>query len=181
MARARDTVDYPANFILVATANPCPCGYYAGAGTCACSPHHVKQYERRLSGPILDRIDLCTTVHDVKYAKLLRQAANRKSDRADMAQVRRARKVQATRFGQPGKLNSDMTNADIKRHGNITPEAEATLNTAARSVKLSARAYMRTVKVARTIADLDRSPDIKATHITEAITYRITNQEAING
>lgn len=176
VARARDTVEYPANFILVATANPCPCGYYAGAGTCSCLPHQVKQYERRLSGPILDRIDLSTTVHDVKYTRLLRQATDRRSDLADAAQVIAARQTQALRFNDPKKLNSDMTNTDIRLYGNLTAEAETTLNAAARKIKLSARAYMRTVKVARTIADLDRSSDINAAHVSEALTYRIQTQ-----
>ncbi|HVX47790.1 MAG TPA: YifB family Mg chelatase-like AAA ATPase, partial [Candidatus Saccharimonadales bacterium] len=135
VARAKDTVEYPANFILVATANPCPCGYYAGAGTCACLPHQVKQYGRRLSGPILDRIDLSTPVHDVKYARLLRQAADPEHDVSLANQVSRARTLQARRFGRPDRLNSDMTNADIRRHGHLAAEAEATLNTAARNLK----------------------------------------------
>ncbi len=172
VARAKDTVEYPANFILVATANPCPCGYYTGAGSCACLPHQVDQYVRRLSGPIMDRIDLCTPVHDVKYAKLLRQAADQRSDEADASRVAKARQLQAKRFGRPDKLNASMTNADIKRHGQLQTEAEELLNTAAQRMGISARAYMRTVKVARTIADLDRSNPITAGHISEALTYR---------
>ena len=172
VARAHETVEYPASFILVATANPCPCGYYAGAGSCACLPHQVQQYTRRLSGPILDRIDLSTPVHDVKYAKLLRQAADKKSDAAHAKQVQKARRLQAARFGRPDRLNADMSNADIKRHGRLRAEAESILNTAAKRLNLSARAYMRTVKVARTIADLDRSGPITAGHISEALTYR---------
>jgi magnesium chelatase family protein len=172
VARAHETVEYPANFILVATANPCPCGY-AGSDRCICQPHQIQQYGRRLSGPILDRIDLCTHVHDVKYANLLSQAANRESDAALAGRVRKARRLQAVRFGRPDKLNSDMTNALVKHRGLLQTEAESILNAAARNLGLSARGYMRTVKVARTIADLDRSEPITAAHITEALTYRI--------
>ncbi|HET7059897.1 MAG TPA: YifB family Mg chelatase-like AAA ATPase [Candidatus Saccharimonadales bacterium] len=172
IARAQTTLDYPANFILVATANPCACGYYAGAGTCACLPYQVGQYQRRLSGPILDRIDLSTPVNNIKYTGLLRQTADEHSDRGTARQVRQTRQLQAERYGRGGKLNADMTNADIKRRGHVTKQAETTLNTAARQMKLSSRAYMRTIKVARTIADLDHSGPVTAAHITEALTYR---------
>jgi magnesium chelatase family protein len=172
VARAKDTVEYPASFILVATANPCPCGYYAGSGTCACLPHQVTQYSRRLSGPILDRIDLCAPVSDVKYARLLRQSADKQVDTKAAGLVLQARQLQAERFGQSGKLNADMTNADIKRLARLQAGGETILNNAARQAKLSARAYMRTVKVARTIADLDYSAPVTAAHICEALIYR---------
>jgi magnesium chelatase family protein len=162
-------VEYPANFILIATANPCPCGYYSGGGSCACLAYQVKHYNRRLSGPILDRIDLSTPVHDVKYTKLLRQAADQKRDQAQINQVAAARQLQTAR---QSKLNSDMTNSDLRHHAHLKTEAEGILNTAARQLKLSARAYMRTVKVARTIADLERSDPIATSHISEALTYR---------
>jgi magnesium chelatase family protein len=172
VARAQDNVEYPANFILVATANPCPCGYKAGGGKCKCLDYQIDQYARRLSGPILDRIDLYTPVNDVKYAKLLRQAADKRADEAVRKQVMSARRAQARRYRRPDKLNADMTNADIKRHGQLETEAEGLLNTAAQRVQLSARAYMRTVKVARTIADLDNSTPVTAAHISEALAYR---------
>lgn len=171
VARAKDSVEYPANFILVATANPCPCGYY-GSEACRCREYQVRQYARRLSGPILDRIDLYAPVSDVKYTKLLRQTADRRSDEKYVRLVSRVRCDQADRYGRADKLNADMTNADIKRHGRLQTEAEAVLNDAARNVSLSARAYMRTIKVARTIADLDRSGPITDAHISEALTYR---------
>lgn len=172
VARAKDTVEYPANFILVATANPCPCGYYKGAGSCSCQVYQVKQYTRRLSGPILDRIDLFTSVSDVKYTKLLRQTTDHQSDQEMIRLIDRARSVQASRYGRSNKLNANMTNPDIKRYGHLLKEAEMVLNSAAQQNRLSARAYMRSVKVARTIADLECSPSITIAHITEALAYR---------
>ncbi len=172
IARAKNTAEYPANFILVATANPCPCGRYAGGGTCSCQEYQIRQYARRLSGPILDRIDLFTSVHDVKYNKLLRQSANERGDQESAARVRQARLIQNRRFGDNNRLNSDMSNTDIKQHGQIQSDAEELLNTAGRRVGLSARAYMRTVKVARTIADLEDSTSVNTAHISEALAYR---------
>lgn len=176
VARAQDNVEYPANFILVATANPCPCGYYAGGGTCRCQAYQVEQYARRLSGPIMDRIDLCTPVHDVKYAKLLKQKTDQQSDNEAAGRVRHARQLQAARYSRPNKLNADMTNADIKRRGQLMKEAETLLNTGAQRYGLSARAYMRTVKVARTIADLEASNPVTSAHISEALAYRNLNK-----
>lgn len=171
VARARDSAEYPANFILVATANPCPCGYYGG-DSCSCQPYQVAQYGRRLSGPILDRIDLYAPVNDIKYTKLLRQVVDRRADEAALLQVADARRIQAARYGRPGKLNADMNNADIKRYGQLEKEAEELLNTAAQRVGISARAYMRTVKVARSIADLEASVSVTAAHIGEALAYK---------
>ena len=182
VARSRDMAVYPANFILIATANPCPCGYYAGGGTCHCQEYQVKQYARRLSGPILDRIDLHASVHDVAYGRLLRQDADGAADQTAAEQVQRARLWQADRFQNDryhvsnrtqSYLNADMTNADIKRLGRLETETENVLNTAAQRLGLSARAYMRTIKVARTIADLESSATVNTDHISEALTYRM--------
>ncbi|HTB48744.1 MAG TPA: YifB family Mg chelatase-like AAA ATPase [Verrucomicrobiae bacterium] len=172
VARAKDTAEYPANFILVATANPCPCGYYGTAGTCRCMPHQIIRYRQRLSGPILDRIDLYSNVHEVQHDKLLAKATEPQADEIVRKRIADARQLQTKRFGSPGKLNADMTNADIKHHGRLETEATALLNTAAQRLNISARAYMRTVKVARTIADLETSAGITAAHISEALAYR---------
>lgn len=175
VARAKDTAEYPANFILVATANPCPCGYYGTSGTCRCLPGQILRYRQRLSGPILDRIDLYSDVSEIKHDKLLRQGCDNGSDETVRRRIKRARTVQAKRYGRRDRLNSDMSNADIKRFGQLEPEAEDLLNTAAHRLNISARAYMRSVKVARTIADLEKSDKITAAHLSEALAYRHQN------
>jgi len=172
IARAKDTAEYPANFILVATANPCPCGYYGTSGTCRCLPQQVIRYQQRLSGPIMDRIDLYAQVHEIKHASLLASKDNSQTDSQVRQRIALARSTQAKRYGKSSKLNADMTNGDIKQFGRLEPEAKALLDTAAQRLNISARAYMRAVKVARTIADLEQSAIIATTHITEALAYR---------
>lgn len=171
VARAKETAEYPAGFILAATANPCPCGYF-GTDQCHCSEYERAHYRQKLSVPILDRIDLYTTVHEIHHDKLLTQVASPEADTAVRQRIRIARRRQARRYGHPGKLNTDMTNADVKRYGRLEPAARQILNTAAGRLKLSARAYMRSVKVARTIADLEAAKIITAAHISEALQYR---------
>jgi magnesium chelatase family protein len=172
VARAKDTVEYPANFILVATANPCPCGYYGTSGTCRCLPHQVIRYQQKLSGPILDRIDLFSNVHEVKHAKLLGQPTNPSADKDVRERIAKARSLQSTRYKSPSKLNADMTNADIKQLGKLEAAAKELLDTAASRLNISARSYMRSVKVARTIADLEAAAAITTAHISEALAYR---------
>jgi magnesium chelatase family protein len=172
IARAKDTAEYPANFILVATANPCPCGYYGTSGTCRCLPHQILRYQQKLSGPILDRIDLYSDVHEIQHDKLLAQAVDPEADQSVRERIVKARELQMSRFKSHRKLNTDMTNRDIKQHAQIEPSAEELLNAAAQRLNISARAYMRTVKVARTIADLEESIPITAAHISEALAYR---------
>jgi magnesium chelatase family protein len=170
VTRAKDSVNYPANFILIATANPCPCGYYGSAKTCACLPHQIQRYQQRLSGPILDRIDLFAHVHEVEHAKLLAQNTTAGSDR--LSRITEARQRQHTRFGAATKLNADMTNADIKKLAGLQPDAKQMLDVAGAKLDLSARSYMRVVKLARTIADLAGSKDIETSHIAEALQFR---------
>lgn len=172
VARAKDTADYPANFILVATANPCPCGYYGTASSCRCLPGQIQRYQHRLSGPILDRIDLYSLVNEIDHTKLLVGEHQAESAASVRQKVSRARRAQADRFGSTNKLNGDMSNADIKHLSCLTPEAKIILDTAAQRLNISARAYMRCIKVARTIADLEQSPAIETSHLSEALAYR---------
>lgn len=170
LARSKDSADFPANFILIATANPCPCGYYGTMTNCRCSSPEMKSYQNRLSGPILDRIDLYCNVHEIDHAMLLRQK-DYEDDQKVRDRIARARKLQNRRLGS-SKLNADMTNSEIRQLARLTTEATGILNIGARSYNISARAYMRTIKVARTIADLRASPDITSDHIKEALVYR---------
>jgi magnesium chelatase family protein len=172
LARARSRIEFPANFILVATANPCPCGYNGSGKACRCLASQLLRYRNRLSGPILDRIDLYSSVHEVQHDQLLGQVSNPEADALVRQNISDARTIQAQRFKSRSKLNTDMTNDDLKRLAHLDPDAESFLNETAKKFNISARAYMRTVKVARTIADLDASDCINKSHITEALSYR---------
>jgi magnesium chelatase family protein len=171
VTRAHGTADYPANFILVATANPCPCGYAGTSRTCDCPQAQINSYRNRVSGPIMDRIDLYSNVTEVDHDRLLTQPPQRESDVAARQRVAGARQMQFQRFTTVTKLNADMSNADIRRL-RIDQEAFSILNLAARNLDLSARAYMRTIKVARTIADLESAAAISGSHLAEALNYR---------
>lgn len=175
ISRAKDSLTYPANFILVATANPCPCGYYGTTKrTCECPAHAIQKYRSKMSGPILDRIDLYSPVHDIEHKNLLNNGNNHKDNDVIRTRVYAARKRQKERFGGP-KLNAAMTNRDIKSLAKLSAEAKQLLDTAAANLNISARAYMRTIKVARTIADLADCVAIDPDHITEALSYRSRN------
>lgn len=178
VARAKDTAVYPANFILVATANPCPCGFYGTSKPCTCPAHAIIRYRQKLSGPIMDRIDLYADVQEIEHDKLLASGGD-SNDEPIRDRVQRARKVQAKRYGSQTKLNADMTNNDIKTKGKVNDDAQAVLNEAAKAIGLSARSYMRVVKVARTIADLEGSDDIQPKHIAESLQYRSPNLQTL--
>lgn len=172
VARAKLNAQYPADFMLIATSNPCPCGYYGTHKPCVCPPHQVMAYQRKLSGPIIDRIDLYTDVDNVQHDKLLQTNTTGESSHSVQIRVLKARQRQQKRYGSPSKTNAQMSNRDIKKQANLEPEAEELLNQAAEKLDISARSYMRLVKVARTIADLGDEDSISAAHIGEAIQYR---------
>lgn len=174
ISRAIGTFEYPADFILVATCNPCPCGFYGTKKACECPASSIQRYRAKLSGPILDRIDLYADVQEIEHESLLSDRGS--SDTIDdvLTSVAKARKLQLDRFGGT-TLNSRMTNRDIKALACLAAESKALLDTAARSLDLSARSYMRSIKVARTIADLAESPRILPQHVTEALSYRSRN------
>jgi magnesium chelatase family protein len=173
IVRASQRATFLANFILVATANPCPCGYYGTTtNTCECTAAQILRYKNKLSGPILDRIDLHVDVDAIDHTTLLEsQKAGHTYDGLP-ARIAKARKIQENRFGAADMLNANMDNDSLKRSVQLTPEAKTCLNDAAKHLSLSARGYMRLAKVARTIADLDASPKTEIGHIAEALQYR---------
>jgi len=169
VSRAKDSVDYPAHFILVATANPCPCGFYDTKKECTCMPASIIRYQKKLSGPVIDRIDLYVNVDDVDHKNLLKNNGSAHKSSDYQRTVEKARKRQREKYG---KLNSQLTNRDIRKFARLDKEAEAIINQAAEKLKLSARGYMRSIKVASTIADLNNQDTIGVAEITEALQYR---------
>lgn len=174
IARANETVSFPADFMLVATQNPCPCGYYQDPDhECSCTPHQINQYSRKISGPLLDRIDMIVNVQKVAHKHLLAESSTSASDDKVIERVLRARHHQHTRFeGDTTKTNVHMSNADIKKVALLQPDARQFLEHAASKLALSARSYIKVIRVARTIADLEDSPNIEIPHISEALQYR---------
>lgn len=175
VSRARGTVKFPAHFILVAAMNPCPCGNFGIKGKhCSCSALQIERYKRKISGPIIDRIDIWTEVSKVDHEKLTERAEKSESVPA-RARVIKAREIQGGRFKSFNRkisTNSEMSARDITTFLKIGDEVKNILNKSARTLDLSARSYHRIIKLARTIADLESSPEITVNHILEAISYR---------
>lgn len=173
VSRASGTVKYPANFMLVASMNPCPCGNYGShEKECVCSPSAIAKYKSRISGPILDRIDIQVRVDNVKYDDMTSTSLGETSETV-RERVNRTRAIQRERFKNDGILtNGDMGEKQIKAYCALSRDCEAILKNSYERLGLSARARSRIVKVARTIADMALSDDIRPEHILEAVSYR---------
>jgi len=170
ISRAKGSATFPAQFCLVAAMNPCPCGNFgAKHKKCICTPSDLARYSRKVSGPIVDRIDIWMTVEHIDYDKL---SENKYGETSDIirARVATAREMQRKRFDGT-KLNAHMHARDIEKLG-ISDEVKKLLNDSSQALKLSPRAYHRMIKLARTIADLDNCTEIKTDHVLEAFQYR---------
>ena len=171
VSRAGGAVTFPADFMLCASMNPCPCGNYGSTfKECTCTPAQIKKYRAKISGPLLDRIDLQVEVDGVKYEELASEEGGESSAEIKK-RVEKARAIQRERFGSP-MTNASMGEREIKKYCQLSPDCERILKSAFERLSLSARARSRIIKVARTIADLDYSAEIKPQHILEATSYR---------
>lgn len=178
VSRSSRTVEYPANFMLIASMNPCPCGY-SGSTTheCTCTPSQKQKYMSKISGPLLDRIDLHVEVDEVHYDELS-SSAESESSATVKERVNAARAIQTTRYsGTEIHSNAKMTTAMIKRYCVLDNTAESILSNAFNKLGMSARAYTRILKVARTIADLAGSETVTADHVAEAVGYRTLDRK----
>jgi len=175
ISRAKGTAVFPSNFILVAAMNPCPCGNSGSKQkACICKPSDLDRYKRKLSGPIIDRIDLWVSVGNVDYKKLGGEGNGERSEKIK-ERVEKAREIQKNRFKKFGKeltTNSEMNVKDLGTMVRLDGKVRDLLDDSAEHLGLSARAYHRVIKIARTIADLENSEEIKENHILEALQYR---------
>jgi magnesium chelatase family protein len=174
ISRTKMTIEYPANFMLVCSMNPCPCGNYGNPyQECTCTPAQIQKYQSKISGPLLDRIDIHIEVQAVKYQELTAQSSGETS-----AQIRqrvvKARQIQAERFRGKKNVykNADMGSKEIRKYCILDARSQEILKIAMNKMGLSARAHDKILKLARTIADLDSSETIQPQHISEAIQYR---------
>jgi magnesium chelatase family protein len=181
ISRAQGSLTFPANFQLIGAMNPCPCGYYGDpVKACTCSSSMITRYQKRLSGPLLDRIDIHADVPRVDYEKLSSDRLGESSD-AIRSRVEAARERQLARFEEDESVsqNADMAVAEVRKYCQLTDEGDALLKSAMNQMQLTARAYHRVLKLSRSIADLAAADDIQPNHLAEALQYRIRNDYQI--
>ena len=173
VSRAHGSVTFPGSFMLVAAMNPCPCGYYGDPfKECKCSSGEISRYHKRISGPLLDRIDIFVDVPHIVYEKLTEDKPGESSDKV-RARVRAAHEIQVERFrGAKQKCNADMSPKEVKEFCMVEPAAQSLLRAAMKQLHLTGRAFHRILKLSRTIADLEHSDVIKTQHMAEALQYR---------
>lgn len=173
LAHADGRATYPADFMLIAAMNPCPCGNYgSGKIPCSCKPHQISNYQRRISGPLLDRIDIFIHVPRLPTTVLLKSTTlgNTEHESAK-AQIATALTAQKHRFNQASRFNANLSSVETSKLITL-PRTRERLDIATKSLNLSARAYFRLIRVARTIADLEGAAEISPEHIAEAVRYR---------
>ena len=181
ISRTNSTVTYPCDFIFIASMNPCPCGYLNDKKkTCVCTPTQISNYQNKISGPILDRIDLHVEVERVDYKKLQSKEKPETSEEI-RKRVNSARNVQIKRYEKEGIIsNSQLSAAQIEKYCKLDEETKIFLENAFNVYGYSARTYSRILKIARTIADLDKKENIELTHVAEAIQYRTLDRSNAN-
>jgi len=177
VSRANGKFNFPANFLLVATMNPCPCGFLGDPEkTCICSQNQILNYQKRLSGPLLDRIDLTVSVSRVPHEKLLNNKMSTKSQQETfLSEIHKAYSIQRDRYKCSYKYNNDIPSSNVDKITSISESAKTFLTNAARKLDLSTRSYFKVIKVSRTIADLEGSTSIEIPHIAESLQYRQIN------
>ena len=177
ISRLKSKVEFPCSFMLVAASNPCPCGYYGEGDRCTCTPTQRQSYLSKLSGPIMDRLDLHVWMHPVPAGQILR-SEKAESSEAVAARVLKARLVQQARFGSGGPAtNAEMNARQIEQFCPLSDACRATLERLMTQMGFSMRAYFRIIKVARTIADLEGAGDILPAHLIEAASYRFLDRQ----
>ena len=175
ISRAKSSIKYPAKFMLVGAMNPCPCGFLGDKEKkCTCSDFQIQRYRSKLSGPLLDRIDLIVNVPRLTTEELIKMNSDSESSASIRERVVKARKIQTERYKNEGILtNSELNSKQIKKYCVLDNESSEFLKSAAQKYQLSGRKFDRILKIARTIADLQEMPDIKIEHITQAIQYKV--------
>ena len=178
VSRIRHQAQYQSSFMLVAAMNPCPCGYYGSSShVCRCTQQEIRRYLDKVSGPLLDRIDLQIEVDAVPVQEINKNTPAESSGQVAM-RVASARKTQEKRYrAEPFFCNAQLNNASIKKYCGMTDEASELLNSAVNAMHMSMRAYNRILKVSRTIADLANEETISSAHVAEAVQYRELDQK----